>query len=78
MPAPKKSVAGYIRKQIMKSNAKPAKNFMIEPAPKKLKKVKPELKGALTNPKANVKVVPSGKTKAKQAAFDAKMKYGRK
>ena len=57
MPAPKKNVAGYIAKKIMKSNAKPAKNFMIEPAPKKLKKVKPELKKPLMTPKSNVKVV---------------------
>ena len=66
MPAPKKNVVGYIAKKIMKSNAKPAKNFMIEPAPKKLKKVKPELKGGLTKPKSNVKVIPTGPLTPKQ------------
>ena len=60
MPAPKKNVvvkiSKYLNKAVAKSNAKPAKNFMIEPAPKKLKKVKPELKKPLTTPKSNVKV----------------------
>jgi len=60
MPAPKKNavvkISKYINKKVAKMNAKPGTNSMITPAPKKLKRVKPELKKPLTTPKSNVKV----------------------
>ena len=65
MPAPKKNVvvkiSKYLNKAIAKSDAKMDAGLFAKPAAKKLKPVKPELKGTLKTPKPNVKVKPSVK-----------------